>query len=355
MPGSKPQAAPIVAALPTYLVPPVLFTGLLVTLWVQKCILMILFQNKIIYMPSLPPNSRYETIADYARECRGVGWEEQSIRSLDGTQISLCVGRILEKDHVPDSAEPKKHIVIVYFQGNGSSTPPRLPLLSRVLRTLHNDCNPSSCTYTIIALSYRGYWTSRGRPSQSGIELDALATLSWVQQTYAPSLAGDMRIILWGQSIGAGVAATALAKHFSALPPPSNLDDPQDQQRLPIAALILETPFLSIRKMLAALYPEKWVPYQYLWPFLRNWWDSEAALRKLAAHGGVRRGVKVLMLEAEMDEVVPRDQGEELWRVAGEAGLDVRRVVVGRALHHEASTKGEGQRALVGLLKEVGR
>lgn len=102
--------------IPAVLVPPVVFGGLVVTLWIYKCCMMVLFQNKIIYMPSVPPFSRREKMADYANICRPVHWEEKRIRSLDGTEVALCVGGI------ENSADrSNKEVIVLYFQGYVSS------------------------------------------------------------------------------------------------------------------------------------------------------------------------------------------------------------------------------------------
>jgi hypothetical protein len=92
-------------------VPPVVFVGLAVTLWAYKCVMMVVFQNKIIYMPSMPPFSRSEKIDDYAGVCRPVEWEEKRIRAADGTGLALCVGGIKSS-----TARPR-HVIVLYFQG----------------------------------------------------------------------------------------------------------------------------------------------------------------------------------------------------------------------------------------------
>lgn len=101
------------AHVPTILFPPLLFVGLVITLWTQKCIMMILFQNKIIYMPGMPPFSRSEKLDDYTASCKPVVWEQIKIRSIDGTKLALCVGRLPKDDRVPR----QRKVVILYFQG----------------------------------------------------------------------------------------------------------------------------------------------------------------------------------------------------------------------------------------------
>ncbi|KAK5111602.1 hypothetical protein LTR85_011831 [Meristemomyces frigidus] len=289
-------------------------------------------------MPYMPPGARKEKIEDYAAVCRPVEWGEKKKRSLDGTRISLCVGSIPSANggevELEGTASVRKgHVVICYFQGNGSSPPPRLPLLSQVLKLIHARA-PSNVQYTLVALAYRGYWTSSGRASQSGIELDAQAMLKWVAETYI-SPDTDIRLVLWGQSIGAGVASTAAATFISG------------QQDLPLAGLVMETPFTSVKSMLLALYPQRWLPYQYLHPFLWNHWDSGAALRTIA-EAGTRP--KLLLMPATRDEVVPPIEIQKLESICRELKLDYERKNVIGALHTEATTRREGQDAVANFI-----
>ncbi len=217
--------------------------------------MMVVFQDKIIYMPSEPPFSRSEKVEDYAVQCRPVVWREHDLRAADGVALKLLEGSI------GPASQFTKRVLVIYFQGNASSLPPRLPYLSAVLKALNasESVAPNQTAYTIFTLSYRGFWTSCGRATQPGIELDAQAALTWLSQNVLQGSHTDTKIVLWGQSIGPGVATTALAtlltqqsQHTKAKPPAC--------QPLKIHSLILETPFLSIRSMLVALYPQKFPP-----------------------------------------------------------------------------------------------
>lgn len=99
--------------------------------------------------------------------------------------------------------------------------------------------------------------------------------------------------------------------------------------------------------MLAALYPQKWLPYRYLWPFLWNRWDSEAALRTIAT---ALTRPKILLLPGSRDEVVPSVESEKLEALCEELQLDFIRKDVEGALHNEASTKRPGQLAIVDFI-----
>lgn len=114
-------------SLPAALIPPAVYIGLALTLWAYKCAMMVIFQNRIIYMPSIPPFSRSERIEDYAGQCGGVRWEERRIRSVDGVEIALCVGEVpgekaKASTNVDDMVKGnmnkrKRRVVVLYFQG----------------------------------------------------------------------------------------------------------------------------------------------------------------------------------------------------------------------------------------------
>ncbi|PNS21224.1 hypothetical protein CAC42_1003 [Sphaceloma murrayae] len=320
--------------MPAIVVVPVVFVGMTVALWTFKCASLVIFQNKIIYMPSLPPYSRSEKLADYQNDCGSVKWREESIQSADGKNLALAIGQVgvgRSKDDASD--EQQAPVVILYFQGNGSSTPPRLPVLSRVMAS---TAQTTDRPVTLAALSYRGYWKSTGRPSQVGIEKDAQSFLAWATRSHPSS-----DVVIWGQSIGAGIAMSALA---------SMLTSKGEQLAPRITHAILETPFVSMRRMLADLYPQKWLPYRHLWPFLRSTWDSEAALRRL---GNSEKLIPpILLLPALDDEVVPKSQADYLEDLCKELKLRHKRVDVAGALHNQASLKPQGRRAIADFITD---
>ncbi|KAK5099088.1 hypothetical protein LTR70_001238 [Exophiala xenobiotica] len=318
---------------------------------------MIVFQNKIIYMPSMPPFSRSEKVVDYASQCKPVVWVEHGIQSLDGTKLVLLEGAV----PWDKALAPRKHIVVVYFQGNGSSLPPRLPYISNILKLLRPL--EADVQYTVVALSYRGFWKSRGRPSQSGIELDAQAALQWVSKRYEQMQ--NVVLVLWGQSIGTGVATIAAAAQMDRnqrLKP-----EGKDQSTgLRVSGLLLETPFTSLRAMLIALYPQKLLPYRYLGPFLVSTWDSEAALSAIGndlnedrakGHDDVVErkewpSMRVLLLEAGDDELVPRGDAAKLKDICERSkGFSVEHKVISGALHTDVMMKGQGKKQISQFLQ----
>lgn len=277
-----------------------------------------------------------------------------------------------------------------------------MPALSSVLSALLSTPHDAAqeVHYTIVAPSYRGYWTSTGKPSQKGIEKDGSAIFDFLARisdsnnisddrpllesmgnilsqprTLAVQLESNtiegVELVIWGQSIGANIAMTLLANYIAQRESLSGAAAALSPRLPPPTAIILETPFVSIRRMVYELYPQKWLPYRYLTPFLWNRWDIEEAARKL--HNWDCTPRNILILAAGRDEVVGSAQGREvemilrkhLGRESGgqgsmvNCGLSTRsvveRVVIRDALHVECVIKNSGRQAVVQFLQQVGR
>lgn len=245
-----------------------------------------------------------------------------------------CTSRVGDHEH----CEPTE-LITDNVLGNASSIPPRLPDLSWVLRAVGDDKRHALAPMrlTFVCLSYRGYWTSRGRPSEPGLRLDAEAGVRWISEHHERTFGkdGDTHPILlvWGQSIGSGVATNLAATGRV----PSSM---------PIRGLLLETPFVSVRAMLEALYPQKWLPYKYLWPFLRNHLDSWENLGLVAqgSRAAGRSAPMIYILEAERDELVPKEQSERLYQRCVDLGLLAEKGIVPVAYHQQAIARGDGKK-----------
>src|SRR5438876_8420587 len=102
--------------------------------------------------------------------------EEHVLSTADGEKVIVW--------HVP--AKPG-HPVILYFHGNGDF----LAGFFGRFRALIADGTG------IVALSYRGYAGSSGRPSERGLLLDAAAAYAFATASYSAD-----RIVVWGFSLG---------------------------------------------------------------------------------------------------------------------------------------------------------
>ena len=61
---------------------------------IVQCLTLIIFQNKLIYLPYLPFGARKETILDYTPELLGFDWMTPKVRTRDGRKLSTCVAEI---------------------------------------------------------------------------------------------------------------------------------------------------------------------------------------------------------------------------------------------------------------------
>src|SRR5471030_2893657 len=143
--------------------------------------------------------------------------EEHILTTADGEKVIVW--------HAP--AKPG-HPVVLYFHGNGDY----LAGFFGRFRDLIADGTG------IVALSYRGYAGSSGQPSERGLLQDADAAYAFTSARY-----GAGRIIVWGFSLGTGVAVALAAEQ-------------------PVGKLILEAPYTSIVEVAGSLLrilPVRWL------------------------------------------------------------------------------------------------
>lgn len=167
---------------------------------------------------------------------------------------------------------------IILFHGNAGSAQDRafyLPALRR-----HG--------YRVLLAEYPGYGGRPGAPDETVLVADGVATVAQVRAQF-----GDP-VLLWGESLGAGVAA-AVAGH------PDSVS----------AGLVLLTPWDSLRDVAQHHYwylPVRW--------FLRDHYDS---IGNLAAYRA-----PIALLVAGRDEVIPPRHGQRLFSVLQERTRRVR-------------------------------
>ena len=129
---------------------------------------------------------------------------------------------------------------------------------------------------------YRGFGGNPGTPSEAGLLLDAHAALDAVHALGVPS----SRILLWGESLGSGLAIQLAAEQ-------------------PVAAVLLEAPYTSITDLAAARFP--FVPVRWL---LRDRFESSRYIASVQA--------PVLVMHGARDQIIPLAMGEAIHAAAPE-------------------------------------
>ena len=186
--------------------------------------------------------------------------EEVLLATADGEKVIAW--------HVPPRGDQP---VVIYFHGNAEIVAWRV---ERHRKLVADGTG-------LIALSYRGYAGSTGTPTEEGLHRDAQAAYEFAVARYAPG-----RIVLWGHSLGTGVAVRLASEK-------------------PVAKVILEAPYSSTADVAAALFP--FVPVRWL---MHDQFRSDEWIAAVKA--------PVLILHGALDTVVALRFGERLFALARE-------------------------------------
>ncbi len=220
--------------------------------------LMYVFQRALIYFPD---RTRTPPAAAGLPQA-----EEVTLTSSDGEK--LIAWHVAPRGEMP---------VVLYFQGNAGA----LNLRVDRFRDLTADGTG------LVALSYRGYGGSSGRPSEAGLIRDARAAYDFAVARYSPK-----RIVPWGELLGTAVAVALAAERT-------------------VAGLILDAPFTSAADVGAAAYP--FAPVRWL---MKDTFRSDRRIARVKA--------PILVLHGERDSIIPIGFGERLFALANEPKRFVR-------------------------------
>jgi uncharacterized protein len=229
----------------------------LLAVYLAVCALLYFFQERLLFLPGIPGRAVPANPA-----AAGLPFEEVRIATADGETLAAW--------WVP---APGARYTLVHFHGNAGNIGHRLELLS----LLH------ALPANVLLFDYRGYGQSTGSPDEPGLYRDAEAV--WDYLTGTRGLPAE-RLVLHGQSLGAGVAA-----HLAAARAPG--------------ALILESTFTSVPELAAEIY--RWLPVRWL---ARLRFDTRARLKDVRC--------PVLVVHSDADELIPYAHGERLYAAAPE-------------------------------------
>ncbi len=214
--------------------------------------LMYVFQRALMYFPD--PTRVVPAQAGLPQA------EEVTLASSDGEKLIAWF--------VPPRGDKP---LVLYFQGNAEGLPGRVGRFSWL----------TADGTGLLALAYRGYGGSTGKPTEDGLIRDAEAAY-----VFARARTPAKRIVLFGKSLGTGVAVALGSNHE-------------------IGALILDAPFTSTTDVGAAAYP--FVPVRW---FMKDKFRSDERIGRVSA--------PLLVLHGEEDRIVPIRFAEKLFALARE-------------------------------------
>lgn len=188
----------------------------------------------------------------------GLDYQNLSLPTADGETIAAW--------YVPATANDQG-LTLLFLHGNGGNLSYQVESIAFFNRL----------GLSVLALDYRGYGESGGKPSVKGTVEDAKAAWQWLtEQKGIPA----SRIIVFGRSLGGGVAAALAAETQPA-------------------ALILESTFTSLHAVGKGMFP--WLPgFLFFEDYLTM--DNIKNLR-----------VPLLVVHSPADEMINFSMGREIF------------------------------------------
>jgi hypothetical protein len=196
-----------------------------------------------------------------AADARAAGYMPLRLESHDGLTLT----------HWYRPGPPGAPLVVA-FHGNAGTVADRVPKLAHVPRAGHG----------LLLVEYRGYGGNPGAPSEESLLADGRAVLDAMRAR----VGGDTPIVLYGESLGTGVAVGVAATRA-------------------VAAVVLDAPFTSIAEVAQRHYwymPAKWL--------IRDPFRSIDRIDRIDA--------PLLVMHGERDHIVPFRFGRQVFAAANE-------------------------------------
>ncbi len=230
-----------------------------ITLFTMGCTDFI--ENRFIFHPD---KDLYITPGDW-----GLEYDDVTFRTEDGLKLNGWFIPGKTKSMTADNL-----FTLLWFHGNAGNISHRLENIKMLYDRVHIN---------IFIFDYRQYGKSEGKISEQGTYIDAGAALKYLQSRKDIN---HERIIIFGRSVGSAVAVDLAVKGKCC-------------------ALILETPFTSMKDLAKSLYP--FLPIGYI---LQTKYDSISKISDIK--------VPTLIMHGDKDELVPIEQGRKLYESANE-------------------------------------
>ncbi len=193
----------------------------------------------------------------------GIPYRKVQIASTDSTQLACWV--------IP--ASDTSGLWLLYLHGNAGNIAKQ--------GYVEHYAQLRDLGLNILAVDYRGYGESSGRPTEQGFYDDARAGYEYLRSTQNVSTS---HIVVYGYSIGSAVAVELAS-------------------RVPCAALILEGAFTSLADVGEEYYPL--IPVRWM---ARNRFDAKERIGSVA--------IPKLFIHARDDRTIPIRLGRELFEMA---------------------------------------
>lgn len=229
------------------------------------CIAIYLLQDYLIFFPiRLTEPPRLPVVS-------GRTFEHVTFTALDNTALAgVWMGTQTASDSQVPGPAPRP--VLLFSHGNAGHLGYRLPRLEEAFAKLPMD---------VFLYDYRGFGQSAGKPSVAGVKRDVQAALSYLRNERKIPFEN---IILYGESIGGGVAAWAAGDHLAD-----------------IGGVVVESGFRSLKLRAGSRFP-------VIGPLvITEDLPSEEILSKYAG--------PLLIIHSRDDRIIPFEDGQALFDI----------------------------------------
>jgi uncharacterized protein len=244
----------------------------------------------------------------------GIEYQIEGFQAADGTSLNAWFLPAQDKDGSTVGNKAKATVLFLHGNAENISTHFR-----NIMWLPHEGFN-------VLALDYRGYGASEGKPSIAGMQLDIDAAMHHLLDHKGVD---PNRIIILGQSLGG-----ALAIYYAA----------HSAYRANIRAVVVDSAFFDYR----LIVKEKLAGFLLTWPFQWLPWltvdddyspaDSVAAISPLP----------LLLIQGDQDAVVPLHHTQQLYERAKEPK---ERWVVSGARHIQSLENEDVRKRLIEYLR----
>lgn len=194
--------------------------------------------------------------------------------------------------------------LVVSFHGNAGH-------IAQAIRPDSYHTLTDGSTYHVLAIDYRGFGKSTGKPTEAGLINDGVAAVDWAMKVAnIPS----SRIVIMGQSLGTAVTS-AVAEHFAL-------------QGVEFAGVILVAGFSTLPDMLARYTAGGFIPLlsplrpfppilRFFQGFIVDKWRSVDRIATVVNSTHTR--LRLNFIHAKNDLEIPCSESDILFRSAAEA------------------------------------
>lgn len=208
----------------------------------------------------------------------GYQYDDIWLTSVDGTRVHAW--------HIQPEVDSKGLIYFLHGNAENISTHIRSVLWMVVQG------------YDVLALDYRGYGQSDGKPDIPEVFEDIQAGVKWLELSVRQN---DRPVFLFAQSLGASLAI----KYLDLYPQSGNLFD----------ALVVEAAFTRYGEIARHVASGSWITWLFQYPvdwLLPDQYDPIDAIERLVP-------LPVLIVHSVEDEIIPYEHGLRLYDKAGES------------------------------------